>query len=191
MKPMDFRQEIIRQGCQLFANRGYDAISVQEIVDKVGVTKPTLYHYFGSKQGLLDAILALYLQPFNSQLNVASTYHNDLVLTLESITNLYFDFARTEPGFFRLWMTIRLSPAGSTAYVSLKPYLEHQHKLFVTLFEQASYQHGNLRDRQEIYAISFTGMISTYATHALQSEKSLNSQIAYQAVHQFMYGIFS
>ena len=39
----DYRTELIDQALTLFAGRGYDAVSVQEIVDGVGVTKPTLY----------------------------------------------------------------------------------------------------------------------------------------------------
>ena len=35
----------------------------EEIVDAAGVTKPTLYHYFGSKRGLLAALLALRPEP--------------------------------------------------------------------------------------------------------------------------------
>ena len=30
--------------------KGYDAVGVQEIVDTAGITKPTLYYYFGSKR---------------------------------------------------------------------------------------------------------------------------------------------
>ncbi len=32
---------------------GYDAMGIQRIVEAARITKPTLYHYFGSKQGLL------------------------------------------------------------------------------------------------------------------------------------------
>ena len=41
-----------------FYEKGYDAIGVQEIADAAGVTKPTLYHYFGSKYGLLQAVIS-------------------------------------------------------------------------------------------------------------------------------------
>ena len=37
---------------KLFAERGYDATSVREIVEAAGVAKPTLYYYFRSKEGL-------------------------------------------------------------------------------------------------------------------------------------------
>lgn len=42
----------------VFAARGYQATSMDEIAGRVGVTKPMLYEYFGSKDGLLGACLA-------------------------------------------------------------------------------------------------------------------------------------
>ena len=53
---MDNRMNILQKALQLFYEKGYDAIGVQEIADAAGVTKPTLYHYFGSKYGLLEAV---------------------------------------------------------------------------------------------------------------------------------------
>ena len=55
---MDNRSKILSCALKLFSARGYDAVGVQEIVDAAGITKPTLYHYFGSKRGLLETLLA-------------------------------------------------------------------------------------------------------------------------------------
>jgi AcrR family transcriptional regulator len=38
---------------EVFAERGYLAASMDEIAERVGVSKPMLYEYFGSKEGLL------------------------------------------------------------------------------------------------------------------------------------------
>lgn len=54
---MDNRQAILDSALTLFYEKGYDAVGVQQIVDAAGVTKPTLYYYFGSKQGLLSCLL--------------------------------------------------------------------------------------------------------------------------------------
>ena len=35
-----------------FAARGYDGVQVKEVADAAGVSKPTLYYHFGSKEGL-------------------------------------------------------------------------------------------------------------------------------------------
>ena len=49
---MDNRERILQCALELFYAKGYDAVGVQEIAQKAGITKPTLYYYFGSKYGL-------------------------------------------------------------------------------------------------------------------------------------------
>ena len=188
---MDNRNLLIRSACHLFANRGYDAVGVQELVENVGVTKPTLYHYFGSKEGLFCSILETYLEPFTNQLIKTSIYKGDIVSSLERIARIYFDFAREESQFFRLWMTVRFNPPQSISYQAIAPYLNNHHKIISDFFVQAAQQHGNMLGRQKTYSISFLGMIFTFATLALQDELPINEQLVYSAVHQFMYGIFS
>ncbi|MEU5940213.1 TetR/AcrR family transcriptional regulator [Micromonospora sp. NPDC047548] len=50
------RQSIVAAATELFARRGYEATSVQEIVAAAEVTKGALYHWFGSKSELLTSI---------------------------------------------------------------------------------------------------------------------------------------
>ena len=54
---MDNRERILQCALELFYAKGYDAVGVQEIAQKAGITKPTLYYYFGSKYGLLETLL--------------------------------------------------------------------------------------------------------------------------------------
>ena len=54
---MDNRENILTCALELFYQRGYDAVGIQEICQAAGITKPTLYHYFGSKYGLLEVLL--------------------------------------------------------------------------------------------------------------------------------------
>ncbi|MEO3786388.1 TetR/AcrR family transcriptional regulator [Actinocorallia sp. B10E7] len=44
---------------EVFAEQGYRATSMEEIAERCGVSKPMLYEHFGSKDGLLLAILAI------------------------------------------------------------------------------------------------------------------------------------
>jgi AcrR family transcriptional regulator len=45
-------QQMLEAADRVFARRGYQAASMDEIAAEVGVTKPMLYAYFGSKEGL-------------------------------------------------------------------------------------------------------------------------------------------
>jgi AcrR family transcriptional regulator len=51
------RHRLLVAATRLFARTGYAATSVREIVEAAGVTKPVLYYYFQSKEGLYLAIL--------------------------------------------------------------------------------------------------------------------------------------
>ncbi|WP_166789527.1 TetR/AcrR family transcriptional regulator [Cryobacterium sp. TMS1-20-1] len=48
---------MIAAAIAVMSERGYSATSVQEVADRVGVLKGSLYHYFSSKEGLLFRIL--------------------------------------------------------------------------------------------------------------------------------------
>ncbi|MCZ7604498.1 MAG: TetR/AcrR family transcriptional regulator [Planctomycetota bacterium] len=58
----DTKLVILREAAALFATRGYDAVSVREIVEASGVTKPALYYHFGSKEGVARAMVEYFLQ---------------------------------------------------------------------------------------------------------------------------------
>ena len=118
-------------------------------------------------------------------------YKGDLVNSLEQIAAHYFEFAKVEPVFFRLWMTIRFSPPHSSTYQAISPYQDRQQSVISNFFIEAAQQHGNMKGRHSAYTISFLGMIFSYTTLALQEELPLDSQMVYNAVHQFMHGIFS
>jgi AcrR family transcriptional regulator len=51
------REHILRVAARTFAVKGYRATSLQEIADEVGVTRPSFYYHFRSKQEILAAIL--------------------------------------------------------------------------------------------------------------------------------------
>jgi AcrR family transcriptional regulator len=49
--------ELLDVAQALFLKRGYDATSVNDIIVEAGVSKGTFYHYFASKEELLDAVV--------------------------------------------------------------------------------------------------------------------------------------
>jgi AcrR family transcriptional regulator len=49
--------QILRIAEQVFAERGFQATTMEDIAERVGVTKPLIYEYFGSKEGLLSACI--------------------------------------------------------------------------------------------------------------------------------------
>ena len=51
------REQLLDIGRQLFAQRGYESTSVEEIAAKAGVSKPVVYEHFGGKEGLYAVVV--------------------------------------------------------------------------------------------------------------------------------------
>ncbi|HBY62044.1 MAG TPA: hypothetical protein DEH78_19665, partial [Solibacterales bacterium] len=47
------REAILRTAVEMFHNRGYASTSMNEIAEKLHITKPALYHYFRNKEDIL------------------------------------------------------------------------------------------------------------------------------------------
>ena len=54
---MDTKEKILEAALKLFARQGYQATSVGEIAQAVGIKAPSLYKHYESKQAILQAIL--------------------------------------------------------------------------------------------------------------------------------------
>ena len=56
----------MKKALELFSTKGYDATSVREICEAAGITKPTLYHFYGSKEGVYRALVDGALEGFRA-----------------------------------------------------------------------------------------------------------------------------
>jgi AcrR family transcriptional regulator len=54
----DRRRDLLARAVDLFAEHGYDELTMAAIAREAGISKPLLYHYFPSKRRLFEAALA-------------------------------------------------------------------------------------------------------------------------------------
>lgn len=54
---MDVRTQILSEATRLFARKGFDGTTVQEVAEAVGIRKPSLLYHFASKDELRQAVL--------------------------------------------------------------------------------------------------------------------------------------
>jgi AcrR family transcriptional regulator len=64
----DSRHRILRAAYPLFVERGYAAVSMQEIADAVPIHKATLYHHFQNKDDLFLAVVRMAMTQRHSQI---------------------------------------------------------------------------------------------------------------------------
>ncbi|ACM93427.1 transcriptional regulator, TetR Family Member [Nautilia profundicola AmH] len=53
---MATKEDILKTALKLFANRGYENTSLEEVANKIGITKPAIYYYFKNKKALYNEI---------------------------------------------------------------------------------------------------------------------------------------
>jgi TetR/AcrR family transcriptional regulator len=185
------RATILETALSLFAERGYEAVGVAELCEVSGITKPTLYHYFGSKRGLLDAILGERGGRLVSLIEEASIYAHDVPLGLERIAFAFARFAKEDANFARLRLTLAFAPPSSEAGAAAASLNDRIFADVEAFFREAARDHGNMKGRSKPYAAAFIGTVDTYVGLYLAKRTALSDDIVRGMVRQFMYGIFS
>jgi len=189
------REMIMQCAKTLFYAKGYDAVGVQEIVDKAGVTKPTLYYYFGSKLGLLKTLIEETFQEFRMILHEAADMEQRIEETLYQVAYRYCMFFESDREFYMLFMALFYSARENEAYQAVKPYVAEFYDMIVDVFGRAADQLGNMNGRQRQFAIGFIGTINHYLILRFEEGEENGGKIQEEeidaVVRQFMYGIFS
>ncbi len=194
------KQTIITKALELFSAKGYEGVSVSELTEASGITKPTLYYYFGSKEGLYEAVC----QSHYTQLNELITenaiykpnlkvYNEDIYLTLKKVVAAYFSFARSNEAFFRIILANLLMPSSSAVFKIVKKYHFTQFDLIESMFSNMAEVHGNLKGKSKTLSWSFIGTINSYIGLSFSEDfaQALNEKAAEEIVHQFMHGIYA
>lgn len=104
---------ILQKALGLFSEKGYDATSVREICEAAGITKPTLYHFYGSKEGVYRAIVEGALERFRADMVRALAGEGTLRNRLVRMASAYVDATVREPDLARFIMALIHNPPQS------------------------------------------------------------------------------
>ncbi len=109
-------ERILNAALGLFAAKGYEATAVREICESAGITRPTLYHFYGSKDGLLQALVnggfAQYRQLVESAIDRPGSFRARLKVVARSA----FESARQQPHVWRFMHNILWAPSRTATH---------------------------------------------------------------------------
>lgn len=99
--------------------------SIRSLAARCGYSAPTIYHYFGDKDGLLAALLNDGMRALASELD-ESCQSRDSLERLRSILLTFIRFATDHPTFSSLWGTVARQPGTEMpeAYEKVKELLD-------------------------------------------------------------------
>lgn len=106
------RQQLLDVGRGLFAARGYDGTSIEEVAARAGVSKPVVYEHFGGKEGLFAVVVDREVRHLLDSVTSALTGNHPREL-LEQAALALLTYIENETDGFRI--LIRDSPITSTS----------------------------------------------------------------------------
>jgi AcrR family transcriptional regulator len=81
---------ILETALELFVTRGYEGTSVREICEAACITKPTLYYFYGSKEGVFRALVHGALEELRQDAEAALAQPVPFIEQLKIITRNFF-----------------------------------------------------------------------------------------------------
>jgi AcrR family transcriptional regulator len=118
MTAAERREQLIDIARTLFAQRGFDGASVEEIAARAAVSKPVVYEHFGGKEGVYAVVVDREVRQLLDMMRAALTEGSPRVL-LERAALALLDYIEQSSDGFRI--LVRDSPLGSAtgSYVSI------------------------------------------------------------------------
>ena len=126
----DTKSKIFLTAAHLFAHKGYNGVSMREISEKSGVSKPTIYYYFQNKEKIYSELLEEGINLASE--NLVKIKDSDLSAPqkLMEILNFRFQTSIDHPDFSRFFLSL-YSSQGQFPFVEKYRHKMHVHRAIV------------------------------------------------------------
>ncbi|MEK4241838.1 TetR/AcrR family transcriptional regulator [Janibacter sp. FSL W8-0316] len=113
------REQLVAVGRQVFAAKGVDGTSVEEIAATAAVSKPVVYEHFGGKEGLYAVVVDRELRALTDGVTASLTAGGSDRETIERAALALLDYIEGSPDGFRILVRDVSGTAPSGTYASL------------------------------------------------------------------------
>ncbi len=130
------REQLISIGRSVFAERGFEGTSVEEIAQRAGVSKPVVYEHFGGKEGLyavvvdremiyLENVITASLQKGRSRVRIEQAVMALLTYVEEQTDGFLILVRDSVPGQDRSYSTLLNTAVGQVSHILAKSFTRH------------------------------------------------------------------
>jgi len=185
MTAAERREQLIEIARGLFAERGFDGASIEEIAARAEVSKPVVYEHFGGKEGLYAVVVDREVCRLLEMMRNALTSGHPRVL-LEQAALALLDYIEQSSEGFRI--LVRDSPVGSASgsFVSIisdvASRVEH---ILAAEFKARGFD----ATQAPMYAQMLVGMVGTTGQWWLDTRKPPKQEVAAHLVNLAWHGL--
>ena len=146
------RDRIVRSAAKLFLDKGYESVSINDIIEMVGGSKATIYSNFSSKEKLFEAVVEQMCADVTLQIDTRTIGTVEEQLT--RIANSFLSKVLSPPilRFHRLMTSIgRTFPAAGRLFYATGPRTAHQ---IIADWIALQQHEGNIRGGEDPYQLA-------------------------------------
>jgi AcrR family transcriptional regulator len=150
------REQLLEVGRSLFAERGFEATSIEEVAARAGVSKPVVYEHFGGKEGLYAVVVDREMQSLTQRISTALTDGHPRKMVEQAALALLI-YIEDEADGFRVLTRDSPVASGSGTFSSLLNDIANQVEyILASEFKQRGFQ----TDLAGMYAQMLVGMVA-------------------------------
>jgi AcrR family transcriptional regulator len=180
MRGTERREQLIEVARRLFAEKGFEGTSVEEIAARAEVSKPVVYEHFGGKEGLYEVVVDRevgYLLAAIESALADAVRSRELV---EQAALALLDYVESHTDGFRILVRDSSVASSSGSFASLLSDIASQVEgLLVTEFKR----HGLEAKTAPMYAQMLVGMIALTGQWWLETRTPGKAEVAAHLVN--------
>jgi AcrR family transcriptional regulator len=169
------RQQLLDVGREVFAQRGYDGTSIEELAARADVSKPVVYEHFGGKEGLYTVVVDREMQRLLNRFTSALAAGGSPRELLERAALVLFDYIEEDTDGFRVLSRDSPVTGPPDGYASLLG--EVAHRVEHVLGAQFSAR-GHDPALAELYSQALVGMVALVGQWWLERRSPSKEEVA-------------
>jgi AcrR family transcriptional regulator len=179
MTAAERREQLVGISRGLFAERGFDGASIEEVAARAGVSKPVVYEHFGGKEGLYAVVVDREVRRLLGMMQDSLQAEHPRVL-LEQAALALLDYIEDAPNGFRI--LVRDSPIGSATGSFVSIIGDVASRVEYILVEEFKVR-GFDPEAAPLYAQMLVGMVGTTGQWWLDARKPEKQVVAEHLVN--------
>lgn len=179
MSGRERREQLIQISKTLFAKKGYDGTSIEEIAQKASVSKPIVYEHFGGKEGIYAVVVDREVQNLLGRITRglgAQHPREKLIQAAEA----FLTYVEEEPDGFTILVRGSTSPTASGTFASLLGDVASQVDY---VLEEEFTKRGFEKKLAPLYSRALVGMVAQVGLWWLDTGKPKRASVAAHLVN--------
>lgn len=130
------KQTIFNIAARLFAEKGFNGVSMREISEESNVSKPTIYYYFGSKEGIFRELVNASIEEMYDVIDEIAAMPILVKEKLVLMTKKFFRAAQKNRDFIKFFLTMSISSPDASIIEQCRIQAHKRGRVLATMIQE-------------------------------------------------------